>query len=49
MSQIWLQITDFDVEKGYCELLQGLLDDHKDVVTQLAAGFRECRKHIKVM
>lgn len=41
------QITDFDVEKGYCELLQGLLDDHKDVVTQLASGFRECRKHIK--
>lgn len=41
------QITDFDTEKGYCELLQGLLDDHKDVVTQLAAGFRECRKHIQ--
>lgn len=39
-------ITDFECEKGYCELLQGLLDDHKDVVTQLAAGFRECRKHI---
>ncbi|XP_054710333.1 3-methyl-2-oxobutanoate dehydrogenase [lipoamide] kinase, mitochondrial-like [Uloborus diversus] len=41
------QITDFETEKGYCELLQGLLDDHKDVVTQLASGFRECRKHIK--
>ncbi|KAG8173935.1 hypothetical protein JTE90_002395 [Oedothorax gibbosus] len=41
------QIVDFETEKGYCQLLQGLLDDHKDVVTQLASGFRECRKHIK--
>lgn len=40
-------ITDFEVEKQYCEMLRQLLDDHKDVVTQLAAGFRECRKHIQ--
>ncbi|XP_022255676.1 3-methyl-2-oxobutanoate dehydrogenase [lipoamide] kinase, mitochondrial-like [Limulus polyphemus] len=40
-------ITDFETEKRYSEMLQKLLDDHKDVVSQLAAGFRECRKHIK--
>lgn len=40
-------ITDFEAEKRYSEMLQKLLDYHKDVVSQLAAGFRECRKHIK--
>ncbi|KAK4336672.1 hypothetical protein RND71_043676 [Anisodus tanguticus] len=28
-------------------MLRRLLDAHKDVVTQLAEGFRECRKHIE--
>ena len=36
-----------DVEK-YCQLLRVLLDDHKDVVSQLAQGFKECSKHISV-
>uniref|UniRef100_A0A8D0CHV2 Protein-serine/threonine kinase n=1 Tax=Scleropages formosus TaxID=113540 RepID=A0A8D0CHV2_SCLFO len=31
----------------YCKLVQQLLDDHKDVVTMLAEGFRECRRHIQ--
>lgn len=26
--------------------MRQLLDDHKDVVTQLADGFRECRKYL---
>lgn len=40
-------ITDFEAESRYSETVQQVLDDHKDVVTQLAAGFKECRKHIK--
>ena len=34
-------------EKRYATMLKLLLEDHKDVVTQLAQGFKECRKHIK--
>ncbi|XP_054155074.1 3-methyl-2-oxobutanoate dehydrogenase [lipoamide] kinase, mitochondrial-like [Oppia nitens] len=40
-------ITDFESEKGYSNLLRQLLETHKNVVTQLAEGFRECRKHIQ--
>lgn len=40
-------ITDHEVESQYCKLLRQLLDDHKDVVTQLAEGLRESRKHIQ--
>lgn len=42
------QIKDQDVEARFCKLVQQLLDDHKDVVTMLAQGFRECRRHIQV-
>ncbi|KAK7925230.1 hypothetical protein WMY93_007540 [Mugilogobius chulae] len=41
------QITDQEAEARFCKLVQQLLDDHKDVVTMLAQGFRECRKHIQ--
>ncbi|XP_071551412.1 branched-chain alpha-ketoacid dehydrogenase kinase-like isoform X1 [Panulirus ornatus] len=34
-------------EVNFSRKLGELLDDHKDVVTQLAAGFRECRRHIE--
>eukprot|EP00064_Thunnus_orientalis_P018328 superscaffoldBa00004184_g18425 len=40
-------IKDQDVEARFCKLVQQLLDDHKDVVTMLAQGFRECRKHLQ--
>ena len=40
-----LTVTD---EERYSHLLRELLDDHKDVVSQLAAGFKESRKYIKV-
>jgi len=33
------------VEK-FCQLIRVLLEDHKDVVSQLAQGFKECSKHI---
>ncbi|XP_050162103.1 3-methyl-2-oxobutanoate dehydrogenase [lipoamide] kinase, mitochondrial [Myiozetetes cayanensis] len=34
-------------ESRYCSLLRQLLEDHKDVVTLLAEGLRECRRHIQ--
>jgi len=42
-------ITDTASEHKYSHLLRSLLDDHKDVVTHLAAGFKESRKHMKNM
>jgi [3-methyl-2-oxobutanoate dehydrogenase (acetyl-transferring)] kinase len=39
-------ITDLNTEEKYSQVLRQLLDTHKDVVTELATGFRECRKHI---
>uniref|UniRef100_A0A3Q2CK06 Protein-serine/threonine kinase n=1 Tax=Cyprinodon variegatus TaxID=28743 RepID=A0A3Q2CK06_CYPVA len=41
------QIKDQEVEARFCKLVQQLLDDHKDVVTMLAQGFKECRRHIQ--
>ena len=43
-----LQIKDQADEARYCQLVRQLLDDHKDVVTLLAEGLRESRKHIEV-
>lgn len=40
-------ITDLEVDERYCKMVQQLLEDHRDVVTMLAEGFRECRKHIQ--
>ncbi|ELT93703.1 hypothetical protein CAPTEDRAFT_160347 [Capitella teleta] len=40
-------ITDFDIEARYCQMLRQLLEDHSDVVTMLAEGFKETKKHIK--
>ncbi|KAK1882228.1 [3-methyl-2-oxobutanoate dehydrogenase [lipoamide]] kinase mitochondrial [Dissostichus eleginoides] len=40
-------IGDQELEARFCKLVQALLDDHKDVVTMLAQGFRECRRHIQ--
>ncbi|MPC15100.1 [3-methyl-2-oxobutanoate dehydrogenase [lipoamide]] kinase, mitochondrial [Portunus trituberculatus] len=34
-------------EINYSRKLKELLEDHQDVVTQLASGFRECRRHIQ--
>uniref|UniRef100_A0A8C8TI71 Protein-serine/threonine kinase n=1 Tax=Peromyscus maniculatus bairdii TaxID=230844 RepID=A0A8C8TI71_PERMB len=40
-------IKDQNDEAQYCQLVRQLLDDHKDVVTLLAEGLRESRKHIE--
>ncbi|XP_038061572.1 3-methyl-2-oxobutanoate dehydrogenase [lipoamide] kinase, mitochondrial-like [Patiria miniata] len=41
------QIKNHETEHRYCQMVKGLLDDHKDVVTHLAEGFRESKKHMK--
>ncbi|XP_065715615.1 branched-chain alpha-ketoacid dehydrogenase kinase isoform X1 [Patagioenas fasciata] len=41
------QIQGTADEARFCALLRELLDDHKDVVTLLAEGLRECRRHIR--
>nr|XP_022342329.1 3-methyl-2-oxobutanoate dehydrogenase [lipoamide] kinase, mitochondrial-like [Crassostrea virginica] len=40
-------VVDFQSEKIYSNTLRTLLDDHSNVVTMLAEGFSECRKHIQ--
>lgn len=40
-------IKDRETEAQYSRLVQQLLDDHKDVVTMLAQGLRESRRHIQ--
>lgn len=40
-------VIDLRSEETYTETLQQLLDEHKDVVTLLAEGFSECRKHLQ--
>uniref|UniRef100_A0A9J8A3Z9 Protein-serine/threonine kinase n=3 Tax=Cyprinus carpio TaxID=7962 RepID=A0A9J8A3Z9_CYPCA len=46
-SSLWdFSIKDQETEARYSKLVKQLLDDHTDVVTMLAEGFRECRKHI---
>lgn len=42
------QIRDLEQERQWSDALRNLLDDHKDVVTQLAEGFSECRKYVSV-
>ena len=37
-----------DDEENLSKTLRDLLDDHRNVITMLAEGFLECRKHIKV-
>lgn len=45
---IYVQVNDEEGEVKYNTTLRSLLDDHSDVVTLLAEGFAECRRHIKV-
>ena len=40
-------VSDLNSEAKYTQTLQQLLDEHKDVVTLLAEGFSECRRHIQ--
>lgn len=35
-------------EEQFSQLLKNLLDDHKNVVSDLAKGFKEAKKHLKV-
>lgn len=40
-------VVDFASEQVYSHTLRTLLDDHSNVVTMLAEGFSECRRHIQ--
>lgn len=40
-------VTNAEDEKEFAEVLREFLDQHKDVISMLARGFKECRKHIK--
>lgn len=40
-------IRDGDTEQKYTGMLKELLDDHRDVVTMLAEGFKDCHRHIQ--
>ena len=42
------QITSLQQEEKYSETLRQLLDDHKDIISSLAEGFAQVRKHITV-
>ena len=42
------EIKTKEDEERYSQVLKGLLEDHKDVVSLLAKGFKECKKHIEV-
>lgn len=41
------EVKSFSDEELLSKTLRELLDDHRNVITMLAEGFLECRKHIK--
>ena len=43
------EILTSEDEENYSMVLRELLEDHKDVIGTLAQGFKESRKHIKVL
>jgi len=43
-----LQVTDVDSELKFRQALTALLEQHREVVTMLAEGFTDCRRHIQV-
>lgn len=43
-----LQINDAQDELKFSQVLSNLLEDHREVVTLLAEGFTDCRRHIQV-
>ena len=44
-----LQVTDADSELKFRRALTALLEQHREVVTMLAEGFTDCRRHIQVL
>jgi len=44
-----LQITDAKIELKFRQALTELLEQHREVVTMLAEGFTDCRRHIQVI
>ena len=40
------EILSYEDVLKYDQILKTLLEDHKDVISSLAEGFRECKKHV---
>ena len=45
---ISFQVTDLEDELKFSQALTKLLDEHKDVISILASGFKQTKKHIQV-
>ena len=41
-------MTDLEDELKFSQALTKLLDEHKDVISILASGFKQTKKHIQV-
>jgi len=48
MCALFTQVTDADSEWKFRQSLTELLEEHREVVTLLAEGFTDCRRHIQV-
>lgn len=41
-------VQDSEDEQRFCQFLRGVLNDHKDVVTMLASGFRDSSRYLNM-
>ncbi|XP_075254135.1 branched-chain alpha-ketoacid dehydrogenase kinase-like [Convolutriloba macropyga] len=41
-------VKDSESEQRFCQFLRGVLNDHKDVVTMLASGFKDSSRYLNV-
>jgi len=48
VDNLAVQVTDADSELKFCQAITALLEQHREVVTMLAEGFTDCRRHIQV-
>ena len=44
-----MQIVDNEDELKFSQAITKLLEEHREVVTMLAEGFTDCRRHIQVL
>ena len=45
---LFIQVSNLSEESRYSDLLQQLLLDHRNVITDLASALKECRQYMKV-
>ena len=41
-------VGDSQSEQNFCQFLRGILNDHKDVVTMLASGFKDSSRYLNM-